>query len=290
MTSRNTEWMIEDAQAESWLAAQELCARRHVVSVDGCEVVWRQFGQGEPLVLIHGGHGSWLHWARNIDALSSRFSLLIPNLPGYGDSSTPAFDDLSSLVDLTLASLEQLIGTDTAFNLCGFSFGGLVCAHIAVRRPDNIRRLGLLGPGGHGGPRRPRGTLVNWKRALSDEELSAAMQHNLWVHMLHGDDQIDSLAMRIHTQACIDTRFRSRGISQTGGLPATLEGYAGETLFLWGEHEVTCTPEVLMQTLVSGHTGRVGRIVPCVGHWVQYEAAEAVNAILLRWFEQGQVV
>lgn len=291
MTMTNANLLLDDAQAAAWLKAMDQRARRHVMTVDGgAEVVWRQFGEGEPLVLIHGGHGSWLHWARNIDVLSGRFSLLIPNLPGYGDSSTPQFDDLSSLVEVTLASLEQLIGPDTTFNLCGFSFGGLVSAHIAARRPDSVRRLALLGPGGHGGTRRPRGTLINWKRALDDAELLAAMRHNLWVHMLYGDGQIDGLALRIHTQACVDTRFRSRGISQVGGLPGALEGYTGDTLFIWGENEVTCTPDALLHKLVEGHPRRFGRVIPSVGHWVQYEAPEVLNAMLLRWFGDGQVI
>ena len=35
---------------------------------------WREWGRGETLVLLHGGFGSWLHWVRNIEALSARES------------------------------------------------------------------------------------------------------------------------------------------------------------------------------------------------------------------------
>ncbi|MGT2492391.1 alpha/beta fold hydrolase [Cupriavidus basilensis] len=37
----------------------------------GCRVVWRRFGEGRPVILLHGGHGSWLHWVRNIEALAA---------------------------------------------------------------------------------------------------------------------------------------------------------------------------------------------------------------------------
>lgn len=43
-------------------------------------------GSGPPLVLFHGGMGSWTHWARNIPALRSRFTIHAPDLPGCGDS------------------------------------------------------------------------------------------------------------------------------------------------------------------------------------------------------------
>ena len=170
-------------QAHNWMTEYEARAARHVVRVGDYEVVWRQFGQGEPLALFHGGHGSWMHWARNIDALSQKYSLWLPNLPGYGDSSTPQFDDFTSLIDVTLESMEQLFGSSFAINLGGFSFGGLVAANLAARRPA-VKKLALLGPGGHGGPRRPRGKLQNWKIAESEAQVLEAMRHNLWAQML----------------------------------------------------------------------------------------------------------
>ena len=270
-----------------WIAAYESRARRHVVQVGDYEVVWRQFGQGEPLALFHGGHGSWLHWARNIDALAEKYSLWLPNLPGYGDSSTPQFEDFTSLIDVTLGSMDQLFGSALAINLCGFSFGGLVAANLAARRPA-VKKLALLGPGGHGGPRRPRGKLQNWKIAESDAKVIEAMRHNLWVHMLYADEQIDPLAVGIHTDSCVKTRYRSRGHSFKGDLNQALDLYQGEILFAWGEHDVTATPEVLIQTLVQTRPAREHLIVRDAGHWVQYEAAEAINQVLIEWFSRGQ--
>jgi len=266
-----------------WMADYESRAKRHVVRAGDYEVVWRQFGQGEPLALFHGGHGSWMHWARNIDALSQKYSLWLPNLPGYGDSSTPQFDDFSSLIDVTLESMDQLFGSAVAINLGGFSFGGLVAANLAARRPA-VKKLALLGPGGHGGPRRPRGKLQNWKIAESEAKVIEAMRHNLWVHMLYADEQIDPLAIGIHTDSCVKTRYRSRGHSFKGDLNQALDLYQGEILFAWGEHDVTATPEVLIQTLVEAYPGREHLIVRDAGHWVQYEAAQVINQTLIEWF------
>lgn len=270
-------------QTLDWIAEYEGRAKRHVVRVGPYEVVWRQFGHGEPLALFHGGHGSWMHWARNIDALSRYFSIWVPDLPGYGDSSTPQFDDFESLVDVTVESMNLLFGSNLAINLCGFSFGGLVAANIAAKHPA-VKKLALLGPAGHGGPRRPRGKLQNWKIAETESGLIEAMQHNLWVHMLYAQEHIDPVAVGVHTDACVKTRYRSRGHSFKGGLNEALNQYPGEMLFVWGEHDVTATPEVLIQTLVQRYSERKYCVVPGAGHWVQYEAAPTVNQKLIEWF------
>ena len=275
-------------QTLDWIAVFEQRATRHVVTVGEHQVVWRQFGEGSPLVLIHGGHGSWLHWARNIEALSQDFSLWIPNLAGYGDSSDPRFDDFSTMVDVTAECLIQLFGSETPFDLAGFSFGGLVSANLAANGLS-VRRLALLGPGGHGGPRRERGKLINWKRTETHEELIEAMRFNLWAHMIYADAHIDTFAMGIHTYSCIHTRFRSRGISGRGLLGPALDEYSGEALIIWGEHDITCTPEYLMTHMIDGHARRQGLILSGVGHWVNYEAVEPVNILLKDWFKAGKI-
>jgi len=276
-------------QTLDWMAEYEQRATRHVVTIGEHQVVWRQFGDGSPLVLIHGGHGSWLHWARNIETLSKDFSLWIPDLAGYGDSSDPRFDDFETMVQVTVQCLTQLFGPDTPFDLAGFSFGGLVSAHIAAKGLP-VRRLALLGPGGHGGPRRERGKLINWKRAETQDELLEAMRFNLWAHMIYADARIDTLAMGIHTHSCLHTRFRSRGISGRGLLGPALDEYTADTLIIWGEHDITCTPEYLMTHLIDGHARRQGVILPEVGHWVNYEAVEPVNRLLNNWFKEGKVL
>jgi len=276
-------------QTLDWMAEFEKQATHHRVTVGEHQVGWRQFGEGPPLVLIHGGHGSWLHWARNIQALSQDFSVWVPNLAGYGDSSDPRFDDFDTMVDVTASCLTQLFGTDTPFDLAGFSFGGLVSANIAAKGLA-VRRLAVLGPGGHGGPRRERGKLINWKRAETQEALLEAMRFNLWAHMLYADEAIDPFALGIHTYSCINTRFRSRGISGRGLLGPALDLYQGETFLIWGEHDITCTPEYLMTHLVQGHARRHGVILPAVGHWVNYEASEPVNTVLKRWFKEGRAI
>ena len=256
------------------------------VEHQGKTVAWRQFGSAvasaPPLVLLHGGHGNWQHWARNIEALATRFTVWAPDMPGYGESDTPPEPTMPSLVNLLQATLDQLLGAATPIRLAGFSFGGLVAARLATQRP-HIQRMALLGPGGHGGPRRPAGELLPWRAAYEaqDEvELDRLMRHNLAMHMLHAVGSIDADALRIHTAACLNTRFYSKGISHAGGLAAALAHYNGPLLLAWGEHDVTAVPELAIRTLSEGRADCETHIVPGAGHWVQFEGAGVVNGLL----------
>lgn len=248
-------------------------------------VTWRRFGKGPLLVLLHGGHGSWWHWARNIESLAERYTVWLPDLPGYGDSDLPAGNSLDDLVDALIESLDRLIGGSTPLWLAGFSFGGLVAARLAERR-GSVSQLALFGPGGHGGPRRPRGDLQAWRGlAANSTEWHDVMRHNLLMHMLHQPAAIDELALRIHGDACLGTRFHSKSISRAGGLAASLDQYRGPVLLAWGEHDVTLVPEIVAKTLGGGRHSFQIYTVPGAGHWVQYEAAPTVNELLASWFE-----
>lgn len=251
----------------------------------GQQVAWQAFGQGRPLVLLHGGHGSWQHWVRNVEALSARRQVWVADMPGFGASDAPAQPTLEGLLHALLAALEGALGRDTRFDLAGFSFGGLVAAHVAARC-GRVERLALLGPGGHGSVRRPRGELLQWRQALAerdDVKLRQVMRHNLLLHMLHDEAAADELALQVHTEACLRTRFRSKPISLAGGLQACLDAWAGPLLLAWGEHDVTATPHEAARALGAGRAACETLVVPGSGHWVQYEASALVNESLARF-------
>ncbi|MDP3086410.1 MAG: alpha/beta fold hydrolase [Rubrivivax sp.] len=269
------------------IAALAISAERHERVHQGRRLCWRRFGDGPPLVLLHGGHGSWLHWVRNVQALAATHTLWLPDMPGFGDSEPLACEPhaperLQFLVDALMASLDTLVGRGAVINLAGFSFGGLVAARLAALRGD-VRRLALLGPAGHGGRRRQVQALREWRLGDAAEQ-AAALRFNLGSFMLHGPAADDEQALQVHSLCCRQTRFRSRSISLQGLLPATLRELQQPTLLLWGEHDVTAEPEQIAPLLVAGQPAHAWRVLPGAGHWVQYESADAINALLADWF------
>lgn len=277
-----------EAEAHEIIARFAARAVRHEAKHLGRILVWREFGSGPPLVLLHGGHGSWLHWIRNIDALSPDHTVWIPDMPGFGESdsldgSPHASDRMPRFVDAVQQTMDELIGRSVQVDLCGFSFGGLPAALIAARR-DHVRRLALIGPGGHMGARRQYIDLVNWRMPDRTEMLSA-LRRNLVPFMLHSEREADALALAVHEWSCVRTRFRSKAIARHGGLNEALDCVSSPILLLWGEHDVTATPGELAPRLTLGRSNRRFHIVADAGHWVEYEKAGEVNALLAAWFD-----
>ncbi len=269
------------------IARLEGLAVRHDTQVAGGRIAWRRFGMGAPMVLLHGGHGSWLHWARNIEAWSAQHTLWVPDMPGYGDSGDATGARLDDIVDALDAGLDLLLGAQTPVTLVGFSFGGLVAATWAARRAA-ASHLVLMGPAGHGGTRRPRGAMRAWQD-LAPHSLpwQDVMRHNLLMHMLHDEASVDDLALQVHGRACIATRFQSKRISRATGLAAALEAFRGPVLALWGAHDITAIPQELIAALAHPHPRSEAQVIDGAGHWVQFERAEAVNHLVADWLDSS---
>ncbi|WP_295539086.1 alpha/beta fold hydrolase [uncultured Pseudacidovorax sp.] len=263
-------------------------SRRVDIGPSHARVRWRGWGQDDtgrrPLVLLHGGHGNWMHWVRNVEPLAEDRAVWVPDMPGFGESDAVEEGGLDTLLDRLLHGIAHLPGArEHGIDLAGFSFGGLVAAHVAARvaqagpvagRPK-VHHLLLLGPAGHGGTRRPRGALQDWRpaaRAQDDAVLAAVMRHNLLMHMLYDEAAIDAEAIALHTLACRSTRFRSKPLSFAGGLQPLLAAHAGPLAALWGAHDVTAEP-----AQAASLVGCPTHVVTGAGHWVQYEAAPQAN-------------
>lgn len=95
----------EQAKAQTPIDCLASQARCEFIDHEGRRVCWRGFGAGRPVVLLHGGHGNWLHWVRNIEALAAHHAVWVPDLPGYGDSDDPVpGGGLPSLVGPVMAN------------------------------------------------------------------------------------------------------------------------------------------------------------------------------------------
>jgi 2-hydroxy-6-oxonona-2,4-dienedioate hydrolase len=283
--------MNSDNQSHhDWLAMLDHRASHHRCRLkSGLTISWRAFGAGPKLILLHGGHGNWKHWARNIDALSARYAVWLPDMPGFGESDDlQSPHDFDGLVDAMLESMDILFGPDESIGLAGFSFGGLVAAHVASQR--RVSALALLGSAGHGGARRAYSPLRNWRDATTRPERLDALEHNLKALMLSGGTAADPLGMAIYEDACANARFRSKHPSTTGKLSRNLLevlcNVNAPLLLIWGGEDVTASnPAQFADQLGHVSVSYDLAIVQGAGHWAQYEKPDDINRLLLHWFD-----
>ncbi|MBL0348002.1 alpha/beta fold hydrolase [Candidatus Villigracilis affinis] len=99
-----------------------------------------------PVVLLHALLASAMSWYRNIDALSQSYRVYAVDVIGEGNKSRPV-KPITSLDDFLQWFTEVIdgLGIDT-FYLAGNSYGGFTGAYYAMKLPERIRKLVLIGP------------------------------------------------------------------------------------------------------------------------------------------------
>ncbi|MET0193118.1 MAG: alpha/beta fold hydrolase, partial [Hyphomicrobiaceae bacterium] len=198
-------------------------ARKERTPCGDGSMVWRVWGTGEPLILLHGGTGSWTHWIKTIPVLSPRFQLWVPDIPGLGDSAMPPEPHTpSSIADAMAAGVDQLFASDKRLRLAGFSFGGHVAGLVAARRPDRFKQLILIGVAGLGLQADPRAPFAKTRTGMTADQVAAVYRQNLEVLMFADPSNIDALAIHLQIENVRRARFRSRPFAATDDLAHAL--------------------------------------------------------------------
>jgi 2-hydroxy-6-oxonona-2,4-dienedioate hydrolase len=262
-------------------------ARVHRLRVEDVRCVWREWGAGTPVVLVHGGTGSWLHWVRNIPALAASHRVLVPDMAGFGESSdAPPGLGAAGQARLLLAGLRQLLDATTPVALVGFSFGGIVGGLAAAQADRPVRGLMLVGAVGLGIDRGPPLPMRAWKHLGDDPgAVDAAHRHNLATLMLARPDSIGPLAMEVQRRNAAAARFYSKRTSHSAALAEALPRVPAPVAGVWGSEDVTAArdPSRVADRLHSLRPDASLDIIRGAGHWVQFEAASSFDAICLRW-------
>ena len=109
---------------------------------------YKKIGKGEPFVLVHGYLGGQDMWKFQED-LKNHFELIMPSLPGYGESAFMIAP--SSIRENAVKVFELLddLGIET-FYLLGHSMGGMIVQEMAALFPERIKKLICFGTGSLG--------------------------------------------------------------------------------------------------------------------------------------------
>ncbi len=152
----------------------------------GVRIAYETWGDGPPLMLLHGGGQSRQAWieAGYVDRLQDRFQVIAMDARGHGESDKPTrrADYAIETVMGDVLAVADACGADR-FDLLGYSYGGNIGRYLAARTA-RIHRFVLLGIGfGPGAPdslrHRVEATLAPWAPVLADPPDPDALPEHL---------------------------------------------------------------------------------------------------------------
>jgi 2-hydroxy-6-oxonona-2,4-dienedioate hydrolase len=237
-----------------------------------------------PVVLLHGGSGSWTHWLRNIEPLvQSGRSVYAADLPGFGDSAAPSSGtDADALTEPVEHGLQQLLG-NAACDLVAFSFGGMVAGFIAAQFSARAHRLVLVGAPGLGVASRNTISLTAWRHLSDPAEREAVHRKNLAALMLYRPESITPLALRLHTDNTLRDRMKGRRLAYSEALAQALVNVQCPVHAVYGREDALYRQrqDALLQALHAAPHFAGLHWIEGAGHWVQFEQPELFDAALL---------
>ena len=258
--------------AQRWSLGRAGLEEREIDAPGGRLAVWTA-GQGKTLVLVHSLTSHAGAWKTVAPALLERYRLVIPDLPGHGDSAPEEGElTLRGELDGLAAAIQELGGSDRVV-LIGNGFGGWLSLIYARERPERVERLVLVNSVGLSFDSTGLNTLPENREqaqhmveALGDPEVRPAPGFVL-------DDMIEKLREgpwprilnNLRTMDLLDDRMPEVRV------PADL---------IWGETDGIIRREVTLR-LLDGLPGARLHVLPQCGHLPQQQCPEAFLKTLL---------
>ena len=260
-----------------------------MVPADGITLHVAEFGEGHPVVWLHGsgpGATGMGNFGPNLPEFAG-YRNLVFDLPRYGRSDAPTIEEpLIGYAARQVAAALDRLGVERT-HLIGNSFGGSTAIRIAAERPDLVGRLVSMG-----GSARPDGSFP-WPEGLqilfdymrrpepSRELLERFVRAMVVDETLVTDELIDSrleASRRMHPEIGVVP-------PNQGDLKPFIGKVRAPTLLLWGREDRFIPLEWALITLRGIEQASL-HVIPHCGHWVQVEARESFGRFVLDFLGQ----
>jgi 3-oxoadipate enol-lactonase len=251
-------------------------------------MAWRERGAGDVVVFLHGLGGSRISWEPQLAEVSAHYRCVAWDLPGYGASKPLAEPMTFPALAQAVCDLIEMLGTERV-HLVGISFGGMIAQYTAAFHPQRVRTLALLSSSPAFGL---DGTKPDEWRAARLAPLDAGREpedfSDIVLRSIAGP-HISEKAMA--GQRAAMERISAAGLRRSIDCLIThdsrpfLKQIAAPTLCLVGELDDE-TPPAYARALADGITGAHVKVIPKVGHLLNAEAPDTVNALLCAHFKE----
>jgi pimeloyl-ACP methyl ester carboxylesterase len=244
------------------------------VDAGGVHTYYEVVGDGDPLVLLHGGFATIETWGAQAPALAERYRVYLPERRGHGRTAdVPGPTGYDVMAQDTIAFMEAL-GISSA-HLVGWSDGGNVGLEVALARPDLVRKLVLIGAAAN---------FVGYTSALqamtsklTPEFLPSSMRQAYEALSPDGPEHF----------AVVFEKLIAVWKTEPHHTLADLERLAAPTLVLLGDDDdITIEHAAAMQRAIPDAQLAV---VPGTDHALMFEKPDLVNRLILDFLADEQV-
>lgn len=227
-------------------------------------------GSGEPLVLIHGFGADKDNWTRVARFLTPHYRVIAPDLQGFGESSkSPTASYTIEAQVETVHAFIQKLGLKSV-HLGGSSMGGHIVAAYAVKYPDAVKSLWLVGPAGLATA--PPSELANIIAAGGKNPLVATTPeefYGVFNFVMTDPPYIPKAMLNVMAKrriANFDLEQRIfKEIRASAPLEDQIRGLSTPTRVLWGDHDRALNFEGA-KVIVSLMPRASATIMPGIGH------------------------
>ncbi len=260
------------------------------------KLFFRKYGQGPPLIILHGLYGSSDNWLSVAKTISDRFTVYLPDQRNHGHSPHDDNNDYGSMSDdlLEFANDQGL----TKFFLAGHSMGGKTAVLFAVRHPERVSGLVVadispfLELNKSSESFRLHASIIRAISSLGISDASSRKEIDDRLSLMISSEKIRGLIMKnIEREPLkgfrwkINARALHNNIEKImGGLPRPAADYQEITgfpvLFLKGEFS-DYFPDNDIPDILRIFPGAEFRTVRNSGHWIHSDNPEAVTEALL---------
>ena len=260
----------------------------------GIDTNYHDQGQGPAVLFIHGsgpGVSAWANWRLTIPALSASYRVIAPDMAGFGFSERPKDVEYRKETWVRQAvGLLDALGIEKA-HVVGNSFGGAIALALAIRHPERVDRLALMGAAGVPFPITP-GLDAVW----GYEPSFAAMRQLLDV-FAHDralvNDELAELRYRASIRPGFQDSFaamfpapRQRWVDALASPEADVRAVPHETLIIHGRDDKVI-PLSNSLTLLDWIERSQLHVFGRCGHWVQIEHAARFAKLLDGFFGEA---
>jgi pimeloyl-ACP methyl ester carboxylesterase len=263
------------------------------VDVNGVGIEYEQAGEGQPVVLLHGFPDSGRLWRNQVPALAEAgFKVIVPDLRGFGRSDKPSEVQayaIPALVGDILAVMSDA-GAQRA-HVVGHDWGAALAWALATFAGDRVERLVAMSVG-HPATFRANGFEQHQKSwymllfqfpGVAEEWLSANDWANLRRWASHPDTDGVIADLDTHGSLTPGLNYYRANVPPESYLRTGLElpPVEAPTMGIWSSDDFALTePQMTNSAKHVAGPWRYERIEG-VGHWMQLEAADAVNRLLV---------